>query len=290
MPLMREWATRRGGLARSNRELGRLLHAAAHGLSRSDVDALLQDLEIVRSVLTIWADTLSSERVSRTPEDTPDTESRSVTKRRWVDAPERQVSARTRPGSGERPRSRTLQEWTDLVISFEHSEAVSLALRVVDEWLSLRHSSTSRGDDTHLETIGGVDSKRVDAADAERRISARTRPGDGEELLSSDELAARIGLRTRQSVHDWMRKGRIVGWQSAKRGYLFPAQQVDERGRPLDGLEWIVPSFGDAYAAWVWLTTPLPSLDGAKPLELLRKGEVDIVAAAAKGDSQGDFA
>ena len=131
-----------------------------------------------------------------------------------------------------------------------------------------------------------MDSKR----EAARRISARTRPGDGEELLSSDELAARIGLRTRQSVHDWMRKGRIVGWRGAKRGYLFPAQQVDERGRPPDGLEWIVPSFGDGYAAWVWLTTPLPSLDGAKPLELLHNGEVDIVAAAAKGDLQGDFA
>ena len=290
MPLMREWATRRGGLARTNRELGTLLHAAAHGLSRSDVDALLQDLDIVRAVLTLWADTLSSERVSRTHEDTPDIESRSVTDRRGVDAPERKVSARTRPGSGEQSRSRTLQEWADLAVSFEHSEAVSLALRVVVESLLLRHSSTSRGDNTDLEIIGGVDSNRIDAADAVRRISARMRPGDGEELLSSDDFAARIGLRTRQSVHDWMRKGRIVGWRGAKRGYLFPAQQVDERGRPPDGLEWIVPSFGDGYAAWVWLTTPLPSLDGAKPLELLHKGEVEIVAAAAKGDLQGDFA
>ena len=289
MPLMREWATRRGGLARSNRELERLLHATAHRLSRSDVDALLQDLDIVRTVLTLWADTLSSKRLSRSHEDTPDIESRSVTERRWVDAPERQVSAQTRPGSGEQSRS-TLQEWAGLAVSFEHSEAVSLALRVVAESLSLRRPSTSRGDDTHLEIIGGVDSKRVDAADSKRRILARTRPGDGEELLSSDEFAARIGLRTRQSVHDWMRKGRVVGWRGAKRGYLFPAQQVDERGRPPDGLEWIVPSFGDGYAAWVWLTTPLPSLDGAKPLELLHKGEVDIVAAAAKGDLQGDFA
>ena len=290
MPLMREWATGRGGLARSNREFERLLHAAAHGLRRVDVDAILQDLDIVRAVLMLWADRLSSERASRSHEDTPDIESRSVTERRWGDAPERQASAQERPGSGEQSRSRALQEWADLAVSFEHSEAVSQALRVVAESLSLRHSSTSRGDDTHLEIVGGVDSKRVDAAEAARRISARTRPGDGEELLSSDELAARIGLRTRQSVHDWMRKGRIVGWRGAKRGYLFPAQQVDERGRPPDGLEWIVPSFGDGYAAWVWLTTPLPSLDGAKPLELLHNGEVDIVAAAAKGDLQGDFA
>ena len=32
--------------------------------------------------------------------------------------------------------------------------------------------------------------------------------------------------------------------------------------------------FDDGYAAWVWLTTPLPSLDGTTPLTLLAEGEV----------------
>ena len=43
-------------------------------------------------------------------------------------------------------------------------------------------------------------------------------------------------------------------------------------------------------AAWVWLTTELSSLDGAKPLTLLAGGEADRVAKAAEGDRQGDFA
>ena len=65
-------------------------------------------------------------------------------------------------------------------------------------------------------------------------------------------MAERVGLKTRQSVHDWLKKGRIVGWRGARRGHVFPAARLDERGRPLDGL--------------------------------------DRVAKAAKGDCQGDFA
>ena len=48
--------------------------------------------------------------------------------------------------------------------------------------------------------------------------------------------------------------------------------------------------FADGYAAWIWLTTPRPSLDGAPQLALLARGEVEPVAEAASGDRQGDFA
>ena len=122
------------------------------------------------------------------------------------------------------------------------------------------------------------------------RLATRTREGGLEALLTSDELAARVGLKTRQSVHDWLKKGRIVGWRGAKRGYVFPADQFDERGRPLEGLDRVVGLFGDGYAAWAWLTTELSSLDGAKPLTLLADGAIDRVAKAAEGDRQGDFA
>ena len=54
-------------------------------------------------------------------------------------------------------------------------------------------------------------SAAVGTAEAERRLSARTREGTPESLLSSQELAARAELKTRRSVHDWRRKDRIVG-------------------------------------------------------------------------------
>ena len=47
--------------------------------------------------------------------------------------------------------------------------------------------------------------------------------------------------------------------------------------------------FADGYSAWVWRTTPQPSLDGAPPLALLAQDEVERVAEAAQEDQQGRF-
>ena len=167
-----------------------------------------------------------------------------------------------------------------------HPEAVRSALAAAADALT----ATDRERRSGVETIAGPSVPAADAAEADRRLAARSRGGAPETLLTSEELAARTGLRTRQSVHDWRRKGRIVGWQNARRGYVFPAEQLDGRNRPLAGLDRVAVLFGDGYAAWVWLTTPRPSLDGAPPLALLARGEVERVAEAAQGDRQGDFA
>ena len=167
-----------------------------------------------------------------------------------------------------------------------HPDAVRSALVVAAEVLS-----RNGGDgETGVETVEGAEPALVGAGEAERRLAARTREGAPETLLTSEELAARLGLKTRQSVHDRLKKGRIVGWEGARRGYVFPAEQFDDRDRPLPGLDLVVGQFGDGYVAWVWLTTPRPSLDGETPLALLARGETERVADAAQGDRQGDFA
>ena len=165
-----------------------------------------------------------------------------------------------------------------------HPDAVRSALAVVADLLSTGHAEAA------VETVAGAELRQVDSKAVAQRISGRTRKGRPEALLTSDELAARVGLKTRQSVHDWLRKGRIVGWRGAKRGYVFPAAQFDDRGRPLAGLDRAIQQFDDGYAAWVWLTTERASLDGATPLALLAAGEVNRVAKAAEGDKQGDIA
>ena len=166
-----------------------------------------------------------------------------------------------------------------------HPGAVRSALAVAADVLTMDDAGRAE-----VETIAGAEPRLVDEDEAAGRLADRTRGGAAEALLTSDELAARVGLRTRQSVHDWLKKGHIVGWRGAKRGYVFPADQLDERGRPLEGLSRVVGLFGDGYAAWAWLTTELASLDGAMPLTLLAGGEIDRVAKAAEGDRQGDFA
>lgn len=141
-----------------------------------------------------------------------------------------------------------------------------------------------------VEKITGAEPRLVETAEVRRRISARKSEGATAELLTTDELAARVGLKSRQSVANWLKKGKIIGWQGSRRGYVFPVEQFDERNRPLPGLNCVVDRFNDGYAAWIWLTTPRPSLDGAMPLTLLARGEADQVALAAQGDRHGDFA
>ena len=141
-----------------------------------------------------------------------------------------------------------------------------------------------------VETVAGTGPALASPEEASERMAERTREGAAETLLTSDELAARVGFKTRQSAHDWLKKGRIVGWQGARRGYVFPAGQFDERGRPFEGLDRLVGLFDNGYAAWVWLTTPSAYLDGAMPLTLLAAGEIGRVTKTAEGDGQGDFA
>lgn len=141
------------------------------------------------------------------------------------------------------------------------------------------------------ETLGcDTPSPQLSRQAATQRLAAHTRPGHPDDLLSADQFADRTGVKTRQSVHDWRRKGRILGWSGTKRGLVFPAAQLDERGRPPPDLDRILPFFPDHYSAWRWLNTPLPALDGQTPLARLRAGEGDRVVAAAAGDVQGDFA
>lgn len=64
----------------------------------------------------------------------------------------------------------------------------------------------------------------------------------------SDELEARARLKTRQSVHDWCKKGQTVGRLNAGRSFVNPAAQLDERNRPMPGLDHVAAQFGDGYA------------------------------------------
>lgn len=151
-------------------------------------------------------------------------------------------------------------------------------------------ASTLGPTDAAATSIGSPPPVLVDDDEVNRKLDARSETGPVENLLTSDDFARRAGAKTRQSVHDWFKKRRVVGWERGKRGLVFPAGQLDERGRPIAGLEEVIQRFPDGYAAWVWLTTPNSALEGDCPLEMLRTGQVRRVVAAADGYAQGDFA
>ena len=174
----------------------------------------------------------------------------------------------------------------DVARLVRHPRAVGRALAFAAETLA----EDVPAEPGRVEVIGrGRRPAQAKAAEARARLDARTRPGEESLLLSSEEFAQRAGLKNRQSVHNWLKKGRVVGWAGAKRGVVLPPEQLDVRGRPIEGIETVLPLFADGYAAWIWLTTPSSALDGQTPLSMLREGEIESVLEAARGDAQGDF-
>jgi len=139
------------------------------------------------------------------------------------------------------------------------------------------------------ESIGGPRPELVDAVSAKARLDALTRKVHVEGLIGSEEVARRIGVKTRQSVHQRLKKGQLIGFDGAKRGAMFPEGQFDERGRTLPGIVEVRELMPDGYTAWMWLTTPLAVLGDAIPIDRLREGAVEEVVLAARGEAQGDF-
>ena len=99
-----------------------------------------------------------------------------------------------------------------------HPDAVRSALAVAADVLTLDDGAGSG-----VEIIAGAEPVCVGAEEAAGRLAVHTRESAPETLLTSDELAERVGIKTRQSVHDWLKKGWIVGWRGARRGHVFPA-------------------------------------------------------------------
>ena len=168
-----------------------------------------------------------------------------------------------------------------------HPDAVRGALAAVAQIFAGDEANTLGHEVERLDAIKG---SRASPEAVKRGLARRTVAYEPEEeVLGSSAVAARIGLKSRQAVHDRLRKGTIVGWQAAKRGYVFPTRQFDERNRAIKGVSEVVALLGDAYEGWMWLTTPNPAIGGEEPLRWLAQGERERVIGAAHSYLQGDF-
>ncbi|MBV1706584.1 MAG: hypothetical protein KGQ37_05185 [Hyphomicrobiales bacterium] len=95
------------------------------------------------------------------------------------------------------------------------------------------------------------------------------------------DIEARFGTK-RSTLHDWQRRGAVIGLLKGERKHVFPlAQFVD--GRPVAGMTEITGIINNPRAAWLWLIQPKPGIGGS-PLDRLKMGLVDEVVAAAQRD------
>jgi hypothetical protein len=82
----------------------------------------------------------------------------------------------------------------------------------------------------------------------------------GPDMLSSDQMAARLGI-SREAVHQKRRRGELLGLEGAKRGVRFPDWQIGVDGSPLSALPNLHAGLGSPWAVFRFLTQRHPELD-----------------------------
>jgi hypothetical protein len=125
----------------------------------------------------------------------------------------------------------------------------------------------------------------LDEDEGRKRISAIAAPVRLEDwagpVAGPSEIERTYGTR-RSTLHDWHKRGAVIGLLKGERKHVFPlAQFVD--GRPVEGMSEVTRVIGNPRVAWQWLTQAKPSI-GGKPLDLLKQGHIAEVVAAAERD------
>lgn len=125
----------------------------------------------------------------------------------------------------------------------------------------------------------------VDVEEGRRRLSALAVPVSIEDwagpVAGPAEIEKIYGTK-RSTLHDWQKRGAVIGLLKGERKHVFPlAQFVD--GRPVQGMAEITRIIRNPRSAWQWLIQPKPSIGGT-PIEELKKGHVQKVLNAAEWD------
>jgi hypothetical protein len=110
------------------------------------------------------------------------------------------------------------------------------------------------------------------------------------EMLGADQFAQLLGV-SRVTVNAKRQKHEVLALDGAKRGFRFPAWQLDENGKPFAAIPKLFERLGDsAWAVYRFLVQRHPELDGLSAIEALRRGDSERVIETAEGVARGTFA
>jgi hypothetical protein len=89
---------------------------------------------------------------------------------------------------------------------------------------------------------------------------------------------------TRQSIDKYVKEGRLLAVPGPSNKRRFPAVQFKDDGTVIDGLENVQKALPttSGFAVLNFLIRPHSRLDGRKPIDLLKAGEIDLVVQAAR--------
>jgi hypothetical protein len=138
-------------------------------------------------------------------------------------------------------------------------------------------------------TVGGGVSREQKLARAQvRGLEARQQLVEAEGGSWSSEEVARLLHISKTAVLKRLTSGRLLAWREERlQAARFPRWQFDEHGQVLDGLEDVLRILNqdarlDAWGKMLFFLQEKPSLDGRRPVDLLRQGKLREVGLAAQ--------
>ena len=137
---------------------------------------------------------------------------------------------------------------------------------------------------------GTRDEDDLDAALAAARERGQLRVAEvlaGDEMLSADAFAELLGV-SRVTVNAKRQKHEVLAVDGARRGFRFPAWQVDENGKPFAAIPQLFERLGDSpWTVYRFLVQHHPELEGATGVQALRRGRTNEVLDAAESLAAG---
>ncbi len=113
---------------------------------------------------------------------------------------------------------------------------------------------------------------------------------DQNDMLTAEQFAERLGV-SRMTVNARRQKHELLGLDGAKRGFRFPAWQVNDDGKAFDALPQLFDLLGtNAWTVYRFLTQRHAALGGLSAKDALRQGKTKKVLQAAESMALGDFA
>lgn len=134
------------------------------------------------------------------------------------------------------------------------------------------------------------DDNDLQSALAAARERGRLRAAEilnGEEMLPAEAFAELLGV-SRVTINTKRQRHEVLALDGAKRGFRFPAWQVDENGKPFAAIPQLFERLGDSpWTVYRFLVQHHPELEGRTALELLRRGRAEEVLEAAESVASG---
>lgn len=134
------------------------------------------------------------------------------------------------------------------------------------------------------------DDNDLQSALAAARERGRLRAAEilnGEEMLPAEAFAELLGV-SRVTINAKRQRHEVLALDGAKRGFRFPAWQVDENGKPFAAIPQLFERLGDSpWTVYRFLVQHHPELEGRTALELLRRGRAEEVLEAAESAASG---